>query len=146
MSWLFCNSISLRKLLSGDNLFSAPKPSQSFSNSDLGHLWHSSDSDHLPVPETLWSSSYSESLPAIPNTTMHSFHPSTLPDISSEACSETSTSSEGTLEISSDSTPSNLNSTLTFSRYSQGCSRDRAAPTASDIKGCIIGVICDIKD
>ena len=34
-------------VMSGDELFSAPKTSQSFSNSDLGHLRHSSDSNHL---------------------------------------------------------------------------------------------------
>ena len=133
------------QLLSGDDLFSALKPSQSFSNSNLGHLRHSLDSDRLPVLKTLWSSSYSESFPAIPNTTTCSFHPSTLPDISFEAYSKTSTSSKGNSEISSDSTPSNLNSTPTFSRYSWGCNRDRVAPTASDIKGHVIRVICDIK-
>ena len=129
----------------GDGLFSTLKLSQSFSNSNLRHLWHSSDSNHLPVPETLWSSSYSKSLPAIPNTTMHSFHPHTSPYISSKACSETSASSKGNSEISSKSAPSNLNSALMFSRYSQGCSGDGAAPTGSDIKGHIIRVICDIK-
>ena len=121
--------------MSGDNLFSALKSSWSFSNSNLGHLWHSLDSDCLPVLETLWSSSYSESLPAIPNTTMCSFHPSTSPDISSKACSKTSTSFEGNSEISSDSAPSNLNSAPTFSEYSWGCNGDRVAPVASDIKG-----------
>ena len=131
--------------LSEDDLISALKPSQSFSNSNLGYLWHSSDSDHLPVPEMFQSSSYSEPLPAICNTTTHSFHPSTSPNISSKGCSKTSTSSKGSSEISSDSTPSNLNSTPTFSRYSQGCSGDGVAPAASDIKGHVIGVICDTK-
>ena len=79
----------LKPSLSGDNLFSAPKVSWSFSNSDLRHLWHSLDSDHLPVPETLWSSSYSEPLPAVPNTTTHSSHPSTSPNISSKGFSKT---------------------------------------------------------
>ena len=35
--------------------------------------------------------------------------------------------------------------TLTFSGYSQGCSRDEVAPTATDIKGHIVRVICNIK-
>ena len=30
-------------------------------------------------------------------------------------------------------------------RYSWGCSRDEVAPTASDIKGHIARVICNIK-
>ena len=34
-------------VMSGDDLFSAPKTSRSFSNSDLGHLQHSLDSDCL---------------------------------------------------------------------------------------------------
>ena len=131
--------------LSGDDLFSALKPSWSFSNSNLRHLWHSLDSDHLPVLETLWSTSYSEPLPAVPNTTVHPFHSDPLSDTPSKGCSETSTSSKGNLETSSDSAPSNLNSTLTFSRYSWSCSRDRAAPAVSDIEGCVIMVICDIK-
>ena len=80
---------TVRALLSGDDLFSVPKASQSFSNSNLRHLWHSSDSNCLPVPEMLQSSSYSEPLPAVPNTTTCSFHPSTSPDISSKGCSET---------------------------------------------------------
>ena len=54
-------------ILSGDDLFSAPKLFWSFSNSDLRHLWHSLDSNHLPVPEMLWSTSYSKPLPAVPN-------------------------------------------------------------------------------
>ena len=133
------------QILSGDDLFSALKASQSFSNSNLGHLWHSLDSNHLPVPEMLWSTSYSKPLPAVPNTTAHSFHPNPSPDTPSEGCSETSTSSKSNLETSSNSTPSNSNSALTFSRYSQSCSRDRVAPAASNIKGCIIKVIRDIK-
>ena len=131
--------------VSGDDLFSALKLSWSFSNSDLRHLQHSSDSDHLPVPETLWSSSYSKSLLVIPNTPMCSFHPSTSPNISSKACSKTSASFEGNLEISSNSAPSDLKSTPTFSRYSWDCNGDRAAPMASDIKGHVTGVICNIK-
>ena len=130
-----CRWVKGWMFVSGDDLFSALKASQSFSNSDLRHLWHSLDSDCLPVPEKFWSSSYSKRLPAIPNTTTRSFHPSTSPN----------TSSEGNLEISSNTTPSNPNPTPTFSRYSWGCSRDRAAPTASNIKGHIVRVICDIK-
>ena len=131
--------------LSGDNLFSAPKASQSFSNSNLRHLQHPLGSDHLQVPETLWSTSYSKPLPAVPNTTACSFHPNTSPNTPSKGCSKTSTSSKGNLETSSNSTPSDLNSTPMFFRYSQSCSRDRAAPVASDIKGHIIKVIHDIK-
>ena len=57
--------------MSGDDLFSAPKASWSFFNS---YLQHSLDSDCLPVLEMLWSTSYSEPLPAVPNTTAYSFH------------------------------------------------------------------------
>ena len=131
--------------MSGDNLFSTPKASWSLSNSDLGHLQHSLDSNCLPVPETLWSTSYSKPLPAVPNTTTHSFHSDPLSNTPSEGCSETSTSSEGNSETSSDSTPSDLNSALTFLRDSPSHSRDRAAPVASNIKGRIIKVICNIK-
>ena len=60
-------------LLSGDDLFSTPKTSQSLSNSDLRYLRHSSDSDRLQVLETLRSTSYSKPLPAVPNTTACSF-------------------------------------------------------------------------
>ena len=132
--WSWASSLqSQSQALSGEDLFSTPKPFWSFSNSNLRHLWHSSDPNHLPVPEMLWSSSYSKPLPAIPNTT-NSFHLNTSPNTSSKGCSETSISSEGDLKISSDSTPSNLNSALTFSRYSGGCSRDGVAPVASNIK------------
>ena len=133
------------EVLSWDDLFSALKPSQSFSNSNLGHLQHSLDSNCLSVPDMFQSSSYSEPLLAIHNTTMCSLHHSTSPDISSEGCSKTSITSKGNLKTSSNSTPSDPNSAPTFSRYSCGCSRDGAAPVASNIKGCIIGVICDIK-
>ena len=85
---------SSQRHLSGDNLLSTPKVSWSFSNSNLQHLWDSLDSDLLLVPETLCSSSYSKPLPAISNTTMHSFHPSTSPNTSSKGCSETPTTSE----------------------------------------------------
>ena len=132
-------------MLSGDDLFSALKTSQSLSNSNLGHLRHSLDSDHLWVPETLRSTSYSEPLPAVPNTTAHSFHPNPSPNTPSDGCSETSTSSEGNLETSSDSTPSNLNSALMLFRDSSSCSRDRVTPTTSDIKGQAIKVIHNIK-
>ena len=111
----------------------------------FGYLQHSSDSDCLPVPETLQSTSYPESLPAVPNTAARSFHPDPSPDTPSEGCSETSTSSKGSLETSLDSTPSNLNSALTSFGDSPSYSRDRAAPVASDIKGCAIKVIHDIK-
>ena len=98
------DSLWIWPALSGDNLFSAPKPSQSFSNSNLRHLQHSLDSDCLPVPETFWSSSYSEPLPATPNTTAHSFHPHTSSNTPSKGCSETSASSKGNSETSSNST------------------------------------------
>ena len=131
--------------MSGDDLFSALKPSWSFSNSDLRCFQHSLDPNCFLVPETLWSSYYSDPLPAAPNTTMHSLHPSTSPNTSSKGCSKTSTFSKGHSEISSESTPSNTNSAPTFSRYSWGCSGDRPALMASNIKGHIVGVICDIK-
>ena len=132
-------------LLSGDDLFSAPKTSWSFSNSNLRHLWHSSDSNHLQVPETLRSTSYSEPLPAVPNTTVQPFHSDPSSDTPSKDCSETSTSSEGSSETSSDSVPSNPNSTWMFLGDSQSHSREKVAPMASDIKGRVVKVICDIK-
>ena len=131
--------------MSGDDLFSAPKPSQSFTNSDLRHHWHSLDSDCLLVPETLWSASYSKPLPGVPNAAVCSFCPDTSPNTPSEGCSKTSTSYKGNSETSPNSAPSNLNSTLMFSGYSQSCSRDRAAPAVSNIKGHAIKVIHDIK-
>ena len=114
-------------VMSGDDLFSTPKASWSFSNSDC-----------LPVPEMLWSTSYSEPLPAVPNTTTHSFHSEPSPDTPSKGCSETSTSSEGNLETSLDSTPSNPNTTPMLFRDSLSHSRDRMTPVALDIKGRII--------
>ena len=120
---------------SGDNLFSTLKLSWSSANSDLGHLWHFSDSNCLPVLEMLQRTSYSESLPAVPNATMHSFHSNPLPD----------TSSEGNLETSSDSTPSDPKSGPMFFRNPPSRSGDRATPMASDIKGRVIKVICDVK-
>ena len=137
--------IAFRILLSGDNLFSAPKTSQSFSNSDLRHLRHSLDSNRLQVPETLWSTSYSKPLPAVPNTTVRSLHSDPSSDTPSKAYSETSASSKGSLETSLDSIPSDPNSALTFLRDSPSHSGDKVAPTASDIKGHVIKVICDIK-
>ena len=131
--------------LSGDDLFSTVKTSWSFSNSNLRHLRHSSDSNHLQVPETLWSTSYSESLPAVPNTTTRSLHSDPSSNTPSEDCSETSASYKGSLETSSDSIPSDLNSALMFLGDSPNCSRDRVAPVASDIKGHVVKVICDIK-
>ena len=123
--------------LSRDDLFSAPKTSQSLSNSDLGHLWHSSDSNCLRVLETLWSTSYSKPLPAVPNATACSFH--------SDGCSETSTSSEGNPETSLDSAPSDLNSAPMLFGDSPSRNRVRVTPAASDIKGQVIKVIRDVK-
>ena len=131
--------------LSGDELFSALKPSWSFPNSNLRRLWHSSDSDCLPVLETLWSTSYPKSLPAVPNTTAHSFHSDPSPNTPSEGCSKTSASSKGNSETSLDSTPSDLNSAPTSFGNSPSHSRDRVAPAASNMKGHAIKVICDIK-
>ena len=110
----------LNQQLSGDNLFSTLKLSQKFANSDLRHLQHSLDSDCLPVPEMLWSTSYSKPLPAVPNTTACSFHSNPSPDTPSEGCSKASTSSEGNLETSSDSTPSDMNSAPTFLFWNPG--------------------------
>ena len=136
--------VSSMWVLSGDDLLSAPKLSWSFANCNLGHLQHSSDSDHLPVPETLQSTSCSKPLPAVPNTTTHSFHSNPLPNTPSEGCSESSTS-EGDPETSLDSTPSDPKSGPTFFGNSPSHSGDRATPTASDIKGLVIKVICDVK-
>ena len=108
--------------VSGDDLLSTPKLSWSVANSDLGHLRHSSDSDHLPVLEMLQSTSYSEPLPAVPNATACSFHSDPSPD-----------------------TPSNPKSGPMFFENSPSCSGDRATPTASDIKGQVIKVIRDVK-
>ena len=131
--------------MSGDDLFSAPKTSWSLSNSDLGYLQHSSDSNRLQVPETLQSTSYSKPLPAVPNATACSFHSDPLPDIPSDGCSETSASSEGNPETSLDSAPSNLKSSPMFFGNSPSHSGGRAAPAASDIKGQVVKVIRDIK-
>ena len=133
------------ELLSGDNLFSALKTSRSFSNSDLRHIQHSSDSNHLRAPETLQSTSHSEPLPTVPNTTARSLHSDPSSDTPSKDCSETSTSSKGSSETSSDSIPSNPNSALTFLGDSPSRSGDKAAPAASDIKGRVIKVIRNIK-
>ena len=131
--------------LSRDDLFSALKTSQGFSNSDLRHLWHSSDSNCLQVPETLWSTSYSEPLLAVPNTTAHSLHSDPLSDTPSEDYSKTSTSSKGSLETSLDSIPSDLNSTPMFLGDSPSHSGDKAAPAASNIKGHVVKAIHVIK-
>ena len=136
---------SLEENLSGDDLFSAPKTSWSFSNSDLGHLRHSLDSNRLRVPETLQSTSYSEPLPTVLNTTVCSLHSDPSSGTPSEDCSKTSTSSKGSSETSLDSVPSDPNSALTFLGDSPSHSGDKAAPTASDIKGHIVKVIRDIK-
>ena len=132
-------------VMSGDDLFSAPKTSRSPSNSNFGYLWHSSDSDRLQVLETLWSTSYSKPLPAVPNATVRSFHSDPSPDTLSDGGSETSAFSEGNLETSLDSTPSDPKSDPTFFGNSLSCSGDRAAPTASDIKGRVVKVIRDVK-
>ena len=131
--------------VSGDNLFSTPKVSQSFSNSNLRHLQHSLDSNCLPVPEMLQNTSYSKPLPAVPSTDACSFHSNPSPSTPSNGCSETSTFSKGNSETSSDSAPSDPNSTLTFFGDSLSLSRDKATPMASNIKGRIVKVICDIK-
>ena len=139
--WLWlCHSVALT-----DDLFFALKTSWSFSNSELGHLWHSLDSDRHQVPETLWSTSHSEPLPTVPNTTALSLHSNPSSDTPSKDCSETSTSSKGSLETSSDSVPSDPNSAPMFLRDSPSHSGDKVAPAASDIKGRVIKVICNIK-
>ena len=142
---IICLTLETHILVVRDDLFSAPKLSWSFSNSDLRHLQHPSDSDHLQVLEMLHSTSYSKPLPAVPNATTRSFHSDPLPDTPSEGCSETSASSKGNPETSSDSAPSNLNSALMFFGDSPSCSGDRVTPVASDIKGQVIKVICNIK-
>ena len=58
---------------------------------------------------------------------------------------KTSASSEGSSETSSDSAPSDTNSAPTFLGDSPSHSGDKAAPTASNIKGRVVKVICDIK-
>ena len=131
--------------MSGDDLFSTLKTSQSPSNSDLRYLWHSSDSDHLQVLETLQSTSYSDPHPAVPNAPARSSHSDPSTDIPSNGRSETSASSEGNPETSSESALSNLKSAPMFLGNSPSRSRDRAAPAASDIKGRVVKVICDVK-
>ena len=131
--------------MSGDDLFSALKTSQSPSNSNLIYLRHSSDSDRLRVLETLQSTSYSEPLPAVPNATVCSFHSDPSPNIPSNGCSETSASSKGNLETSSDSTPSDPKSGPMFFGSPPSRSGDRATPVASNIKGQVVKVICDVK-
>ena len=131
--------------MSGDDLSSAPKTSQSPSNSNLRHLRHSSDSNHLPVLETLQRTSYSKPLPAVPNAPACSFHSDPSTDIPSGGHSETSASSKGNPETSSESALSNPKSAPMFFGNSLSRSGDRAAPTTSDIKGQVIKVICDVK-
>ena len=133
-------------VMSGDDLFSTPKTSWSPSNSNLGYLQHSSDSNRLQVPETLWSTSYSEPLPAVPNATMRSFHSDPSPKTLSDGCSETSASSKGNPETSSDSTPSNPNSAPMSFGDSPSCNRDKVTPMKSNIKGQVIKAIHNIKD
>ena len=132
-------------VMSGDNLFSAPKTPWSPSNSDLRYLRHSLDSDRLRVLETLWSTSHSKPLPAVPNTTARSFHSDPSPDIPSDGYSKTSASSKGNPETSLDSAPSDLKSGLTFFGNSPSCSGDRAAPMASNIKGQVVKAIHNVK-
>ena len=131
--------------LSGDDLFSTPRVSRSSANSDLRHLWHSLDSDCLPVLEMLQRTSYSEPLPAVLNATTRCFLSNTSPDTPSEGCSESSTSSKGNPETSLDSIPSNLKSGPMFFGSPPSHSGDRATPVASDIKGQVVKVICDVK-
>ena len=120
------------------------------------HLWHSSDTFSIlqtplaffvlrPPPSSSWSTSYSKPLPAFPNATTCSFHSDPLPDNPSKGCSETSTSSKGNPETSLDSAPSDLNSALTFFGDSLSHSGDRVTPVASDIKGRVIKVVCDMN-
>ena len=135
--WL-CHSVALT-----DDLFSALKLSWSSANSDLGHLQHSLDSDPLQVLQTLRSTSYSEPLPSVPNAI--TCHSNLSPDTPSKGCSKTSTSSESNLEISSDSAPSDPNSALTFFGDPLSCYGVRVTPMASDIKGQVIKVICNVK-
>ena len=126
-------------VLSGDDLLSTLKLSWSFANSDLRHLRHSLDSDCLPVPEMLQSTSYSKPLPAVPNATTCSFHSDPSPNTPSKGCSK------GDPETSLDSAPSDPKSGPMFFKNSPSCSGDRATPAASDIKGRVVKVICDVK-
>ena len=99
-------------LVSGNDLFFTPKTFRSLSNSDLGHLQHSLDSNRLRVPKTLRSTSYFKPLPAVPNATACSFYSNPSSDTPSNGYSETSASSKGNLETSLDSAPSDLDSAL----------------------------------
>ena len=72
-------------------------------------------------------------------------HSNPSSDTPSEDYSETSTSSEGSLETSSYSVPSDPNSAPAFLGDSPSGSGDKAAPAASDIKGRVVKVICNIK-
>ena len=122
------------RLLLGDDLFSAPKTSWSLSNSDLGHLRYSLNSNCLWVPETLRSTSYSKPLPAVLNATACSFHSDPSPD-----------TSKGNPETSLVSAPSDLNSAPMLFGDSLSCNGVRATPAASDIKDWVIKVIHDVQ-
>ena len=63
----------------------------------------------------------------------------------SDGYSETSASSEGNPETSSDSAPSDLNSAPMFLGDSPSRSGDKVTPTISDIKGQVVKAIRDIK-
>ena len=67
----------------------------------------------------------------------------TLHNTSSEGSSKTT--SEGNSKTSSNSTPSDPTFALMSLECSQSWSEDGVASTASDIKGCIVGVIHNIK-
>ena len=140
LCWRPDRSASMLEGVLGDDLLSILKVSWSFPNSVLWHLWSPLDTDLLPVPETLQSSSYSESLPVISSTVTCSFHPNTSSDTSSEGSSETYTSSEGNSQTSSNSVPSDQTSASISSEHSQSWSGDGVA-AASNIKGHVIGVI-----
>ena len=130
------------------NLLGFVIPTERFKSIILTFLYNStvmSGDNLLSAPKASWSFSYSEPLPAIPNTTTCPFHPNTSHDTSSKGCSETSASSKASLETSSNSMPSDLNSAPTFLGYSWGYSGDEVAPAASNINSHIIRVICDIK-
>ena len=88
-------------------------------------------SDTFSILWTLTASQFQRCFGVLPilspfqQSTTHSFHSDPLPN----------TPSEGNLETSSDSTPSDPNSALMFFGDSPSHSRDRVTPAASDIKG-----------
>ena len=110
-------------------------------------LWPQTSSAFFRLwpPLSSGDTSYSEPLPAVPNTTTCSLHSDPSSDPPSKCCSETSTFSKGNPETSSDYTPSDLNSSLMLFRDSPSHSGDRVTPVGSNIKGQVIKVICDIK-